>query len=88
MNIIKVTEEYIADLTKLRGYFTFLESRNNRVAVFRRLSFVPPDEVSITRWRLQNEITPKIKTSVLNGFLVGEVHVDKDGLIHKGLSDK
>ncbi|MFH1477030.1 MAG: trehalase family glycosidase [Verrucomicrobiota bacterium] len=39
----------------------------------------------MTRLRLMPEVTPKVQTSVVNGFLVGEAVVGKDGRISRGL---
>ena len=82
---ICVTSEYVAELTGLRGHFTFVKSGRNRVAVFRRLSFLPADRISMIRWRLLVEVEPKVKTSVLNGFFVGHVLLDNNGRIRRGL---
>lgn len=84
-NIVKSAAEYVRRITGRNGYFTFLEAGKNRVAVFRRFSFIPPDDASMIRLRLAPEITPKIETSVLNGFLIGEVCVDGKGRITRGL---
>ncbi|MDD5706172.1 MAG: trehalase family glycosidase [Kiritimatiellae bacterium] len=84
-NIVKTAEEYVCRITARKGHFSFLEAGKNRVAVFRRLSFIPPDDVSMIRGRLAPDITPKIKTSVLNGFLIGEVRVNGQGHITRGL---
>lgn len=86
VNIINVVSQYVTRMTKLSGgYFTFFESGPGRVAVFRRPSFLPADEMSMTRLRLEPEVTPKVQTSTVNGFLVGEVVVGRDGRISRGL---
>ena len=82
---IGIAEKYIRQITGIKEHFTFLESGENRVTVFRRMSFVPPDELTMIRLRLLAETTSKVKSSVLNGFLVGEVRVDGKGRIAKGL---
>jgi hypothetical protein len=84
-NVIGIAEKYIQHITGLKGHFTFLEAGKNRVAIFRRMSFIPPDELTVIRLRLTNEVVPKTQSSVLNGFMVGEVRVDNKGRIIKGL---
>jgi len=84
-NAARKVEEYIQQITGLKGHFTLLESGKNKVTIFRRLSFIPPDDLTMVRLRLANEVTPKVQSSVSNGFLVGEVQVDKKGRITKGL---
>ncbi|MCX6991827.1 MAG: trehalase family glycosidase [Kiritimatiellaeota bacterium] len=86
VNIINVVTQYISRITKLSGnFFTFLASGPQHVAVFRRLSFLPVDEQSMTRLRLMPEVTPKIQTSTVNGFLIGEVVVGEEGRISRRL---
>src|SRR3990172_9019389 len=85
MNILTAAEEYVQRLTGRKGSFTFLDAGRNKVAIFRRLSFIPPDELTMIRLRLFSEVTPKVQTSVLNGFLVGEIQVDGKGRIVSGL---
>lgn len=83
---MNVVSQHITRITKLAGgHFAFLESGPRRVAVFRRLSFLPVDETTITRLRLMPEVTPNVRTSVINGFLIGEVVVGEDGRIFRGL---
>lgn len=84
-DVINVVEKYLQQITGLKGHFSFLQTGGNRVAVFRRLSFIPPDELTMIRLRLLSEVTPKVQTSVLSGFLVGEVRVDGKGRIARGL---
>ena len=82
-NSISAAEKYIQQITGLMGHFTFLETGKNRIAVFRRLSFIPPDELTMIRLRILEEVTPKIQTSVLSGFLIGEISLDKKGVLSK-----
>jgi hypothetical protein len=82
--VIKSVDQYLLKITGLKGYFNLLKSGKNRVAVFRRLSFIAPDQWTMIRLRLMSEVEPWVQTSVLNGFLVGEVRIDGKGKITRG----
>jgi hypothetical protein len=82
---VSAVADYIEQLTGRRMHFMFLPAGPERVAVFRHLSFLRIDEISITRERMMPEVTPKVGTSVVNGFLIGNVAVREDGSIARGL---
>jgi len=84
-DFIPATEQYLQRVTGRAGYFNLLQSGPAKVAIFRRLSFIVPDELSMIRLRLADEITRRIQTSVLNGFLIGEISFARNGAITKGL---
>jgi|GEM_PF-3772038 hypothetical protein len=82
---IQEVTSYIAGLTGVEGHFSFLEKSSREIAVFRRLSFVLCDETTMIRLRLLSEVDPQIKNSVLNGLYIGDVRVNQQGRITKGL---
>ncbi|MHB9139902.1 MAG: hypothetical protein ACYC4Q_10925, partial [Victivallaceae bacterium] len=85
MNLSEV-EKHIAELTGREGYFTFLQKNETDIAVFRRFSFILCDKFTMIRFRLLSEVTPKIESSFLNGLYIGDVRVDQNGKIIRGLS--
>jgi hypothetical protein len=82
---VKAVAGYIEGLTGRRMHFMLLPSGPRRVAVFRRPSFIRTDEMSITRERMMPDVTAKVGSSIVNGFLIGNVVVREDGSIARGL---
>lgn len=79
-------EKYLARITGRLGHFTVLPIDGDQLAVFRRLSFILPDQTSMIRVRLGAEVVPMPRTSVSNGFFVGTVSVSEKGRLTKRLS--
>ena len=78
---LKNVEDYITELTGRENYFTFIPKGRDKIAVFRRLSFILPDETTMIRLRLQNEVKPRIQNSVMSGLYIGDITVDSHGWI-------
>lgn len=53
-------ESYITELSGRENHFTFVTKGQNKIAVFRSLSLIQPDEITMIRLRLQNEVKPLI----------------------------
>ncbi len=81
-------ENYITKLTGVKNHFSFVWKSNRKIAVFRRLSFLLPDETTMTRIRLLNEVKPQAQNSVLSGLYVGDVEIDKQGRLTNSLKKR
>jgi len=84
---VRTVAKYVAALTGkgLGIYHTSLRSGPGRLTVFRRPSCLRTDETTITRERLMRDVTAKVQSSAVNGFLVGDVAVREDGSIARRL---
>ncbi len=84
---LKNVENHITELTGIENYFTFITKGQSRIAVFRRLSFIPPDETAMIRLRLQNEVKPLVKNSVMSGLYIGDIAIDSQGEVAAALDE-
>ncbi|MDD5707771.1 MAG: trehalase family glycosidase [Kiritimatiellae bacterium] len=87
-NVIEIAREHLRQTTGyyMTSHFSCVKSGPDTAAIFRRMSFIPADELSVIRLRMMPDVTPKIQSSVVNGFFVGEIKVDKQGRILRGLN--
>lgn len=88
LNAVEVVKAYLIELTGVDGHWQFVESAPGEVAIFRRLSFVVPDELTMIRLRMLAEVTPKAQSSVGNGLLVGVARVDQRGRLRRRLDPR